>query len=665
MTSEGNEYDAVADRQIGREEDVRRVFDAMPVLVLAMAGPELEVTATTAAYRVLAGRSEMIGLPFREVYPETMGQQIFEMFAGVYRTGNPLDVRAMRAQFEQQGRRIEVFVDVTAVPQRGADGEVTGVIAQVVDVTEQERQRRATQERADVAEARYAQARDVIDTLQRELLPAGVPVLPRAQIAASYLLADADTAAGGDWYDALALEDGRVALVVGDVVGHGVSASATMGQLRIVLEEHLAGTGDVLAAVQAADAATARIPGARAATVCVAVLDPATGQLTYTTAGHPPPLLVPAGDEDKGRYLDTTAGGPLGFEGDRASATTQLTTGDLVLLYSDGILERPGQELSTSTVDLARVAADVTADRALPGSPGLTVERVCEQTIELMIRATGHDDDITLLAAQLTPAPAGFALTVPADTDSLVTLRTGLDEWLTTARVARPDIDALRHAVVELVTNAIDHAYLDSPDTHPVTVTAALDSTGRLEVRVIDQGRWREPRPSPDRGLGLHVTSGVVDSLQLDHDAHGTTAIVRHRLNRPARLLTAESRGPAAGARPAPQADPLIVLDQPSAPEPRLRIDGPIDGATAATVEHEILTAGSTGARSLTVDLTGVTHLASAGVAVLHKLAALHRGNHTELVLFAPVGGNADMVMTLVDLPHRTLDPDTESDDAG
>ncbi|EOD66740.1 SpoIIE family protein phosphatase [Amycolatopsis vancoresmycina] len=658
MTSDGGDHDPAADRRIGRCEDVRRVFDAMPVLVLGMAGPELEVTATTAAYRVLAGRSEMIGVPFREVFPETMGQQIFEMFAGVHRTGNPVQVRAMRAQFEQQGRRIEVFVDVIAVPQRGADGEITGVIAQVTDVTEQERERLATQERANVAEARYAQARGVIDTLQRELLPAGVPVLPRVELAASYLLADADTAAGGDWYDAIALPGGHVALVVGDVVGHGVAASATMGRLRIVLEEHLAGTGDVLAAVRAADAATDRIPGARATTVCVAVLDPATGLLTYTTAGHPPPLIVPAGLDDGGRYLETTAGGPLGTGGERVAATARLATGDLVLLYTDGILERPGQDLGTSTVDLARVAADVTADRALPGSPGLTVERVCEQTIELMIRATGHTDDITLLAAQLTPAPAAFALTVPADTGFLATIRTELDDWLDTARVGRADSTAIRHAVVELATNVMDHAYLDAPDLYPVTVTADLTDTGRVELRVADQGRWREPRPSPDRGLGLHLTSDIVDVLQISHDARGTTAFARHRLTRPARLLTAESWGPASSARPAPQADPLIILDQPSAPRPRIRVDGPIDGATAGTVEHEILAAGATGARSLTVDLTGVTHLASAGVAVLHRLAALHRGNETELVLFAPVGSNADMITTLVDLAHRTLDPD-------
>src|SRR5262249_30103621 len=153
------------------------------------------------------------------------------------------------------------------------------------------------QARAAEVQRRYEQARDVIDALQRELLPGGVPVLPRLEVAASYLLADVETAAGGDWFDALAFEDGRVALGGGDVVGHGISASATMGQLRVLLRERLSATGDLLTALDALNLAARWIPGARAATVCVAVLDPTTGALSYCTAGHPAPLLLPVDGE--------------------------------------------------------------------------------------------------------------------------------------------------------------------------------------------------------------------------------------------------------------------------------------------------------------------------------------------------------------------------------
>lgn len=270
----------------------------------------------------------------------------------------------------------------------------------------QVRRRRTAQQQAVEAQRRCEQVRDVIDTLQRELLPAGVPVLPRVQIAASYLLADEDIAAGGDWFDALSLPDGRVALVVGDVVGHGVAASATMGQLRILLHERLAATADIVTAARAVDAAAGRIRGARAATVCVAIIEPSRGELRYCTAGHPPPPVVTFRGE--ARYLPTTGPGPIGVGGDFTAGsvgTARLGAGEMVLLYTDGILERPGRDLAASTVELAQVAGDVAADRALRGDPAFPAERVCTQALELLTRVTGHSDDVTLLSGQIVATP--------------------------------------------------------------------------------------------------------------------------------------------------------------------------------------------------------------------------------------------------------------------
>ncbi|XGP75939.1 SpoIIE family protein phosphatase [Actinokineospora auranticolor] len=448
---------------------------------------------------------------------------------------------------------------------------------------------------------------------------------------------------------------------MGDVVGHGVAASATMGQLRVLLADRLAATGDVLAALQAVDAATDRIRGSHAATVCVVILNPRTGELHYSTAGHPPPLVVPADGE--ARFLAPTGTGPLGVgahRGPNAVGDERLKPGDLVLLYSDGILERPGREVAESTVELARVAADATADRVMRGDVALAVERACTQTVELLTRVTGHTDDITLLAAQLTKPPKPFGRTVLATHDSLPALRRAVDEWLAEADVDQPDSDAVRHAVIELAANATEHAHIDSPDPHSFTVTGELSDTGVLSMRVTDQGRWREPRPSADRGIGLHMTRKLVATLRVEHDEHGTTATIGLRLTRPAKLITADDTTFRAPTH-APQSAPLLVLEQPTT-TPRIRVDGPIDATTASTVEHQILT-GSTGARSLTIDLTGVTHLASAGVAALHRLTALHRDNNTELRLYARSGTNADTILTLVALPHATQDPDTQPAD--
>jgi hypothetical protein len=245
--------------RVGEAAFVQRLFDELPFKVFALEGPELRVAAATAEFRAFTGRQNMIGVPVQEAFPEIAGQQLIDIPKRVYATGQPASLRDFRAQMElpDTGERVEFFSDFNVRPRRNADGEVTGVVVDIADTTERVRERQAARRLADEARQRYEQARDVIDVLQRELLPIGVPVLPRVQIAASYLLADSETTAGGDWFDAVPLPDGRVALVVGDVVGHGVAASATMGQLRTVLHERLAATADIVTALRAVNTAAA------------------------------------------------------------------------------------------------------------------------------------------------------------------------------------------------------------------------------------------------------------------------------------------------------------------------------------------------------------------------------------------------------------------------
>ncbi|ANZ40166.1 hypothetical protein BBK82_33175 [Lentzea guizhouensis] len=440
--------------------------------------------------------------------------------------------------------------------------------------------------------------------------------------------------------------------MVGDVVGHGLAASATMGQLRVVLSERLAATGDLHAAIASADAAARRIAGAAAATTCVAVLDPETGVVEYAAAGHPPPLVV-SGDE--ARFLRSAGDQPLGVaELDPEVQHATLRPGDLLLLYTDGILERPGRTHAESTVELLRTAAGAAADCAVRGGVPCA-DLVCTQTVELLTGTTGHEDDITLLAAQLVPAPAEFHHRYPAAPASLPLVGTELAEWLGHLRVGTDDTDALRHAVVELATNAVEHAYAGSADEHEFAVSARLTTGGEVEVEVADTGRWREPVPSADRGLGLQITADMVDHFRVAHDDTGTTSVVRHLVSRPARLLTAADTGPATGGRP-PRDRSLHVEAEPSA-TPRIRVSGPVDAHTAAHFEQAVHVAGATGTRSLTVDLGEVTHLAGAAVPVLHRLVSRHRHNSTELLLRAPVGTPADVVMTTVGIDHDTGRP--------
>ncbi|RZU54455.1 serine phosphatase RsbU (regulator of sigma subunit) [Krasilnikovia cinnamomea] len=644
--------------EVGDADTVRAVFDEMPVLLLGMAGPEHRIVAANAAFRATTGRTGHVGQTLVEAFPEMKGQQVYEMYDRVYRTGQQQVAREWHVQMDVEGVRTDGYYDFTVTPWRGPDGEIVGTTLVSLDVTQRVLERQAAQERAEVAERRYAAARDTIVTLQRELLPAGLPVLPGARLAATYLLADADTAAGGDWFDAVAMPGGRVALTVGDVVGHGVAASAVMGQLRAVLQDRLLGDGDIAGALAAVDRLARRTPGARAATVCVAVLDPADGAVTYCTAGHPPPLLI--NGDGPGRYLPSTGAGPLGGDATFPVGTARLAEGDLLVLFTDGLIERPGRDHAGSLVEVAQVAADAAADRVLLGSGLSAVQRVCTQTLELLVRQASHTDDVTMLAVQRVAPPPPLRLRLPARPGVIAQAYRAVGGWLQQLGVGSQDVSAMRHAVGELVTNCVEHAYAGQ-EAGEVTLAAELAPDGAARIEVSDQGRWQERPPATSGrtgGLGLVLADQLVDSLRLRPSAHGTTAEIRHALSTPGRLLTLdEVTAGVPGVRPPRDSDLLLILDEPSAPGPRVRVDGPITAATAGQLTSALQRLTRHGTRSLTVDLTGVTLLSSVGVAGLQDALRRSREHGGLLRLYAAPGSPAQHVLALTALAHTSADP--------
>ena len=389
--------------------------------------------------------------------------------------------------------------------------------------------------RAADAEYSNADGRGIVAELQEALLPTALPVLPRARIAARYLVAGQEQAAGGDWFDAIPLDGGAVALVVGDVVGHGLSASAAMGQLRAVLAELLAAEDDLGRVLRRTDAFAARMPSLRAATLVLVVLDPAAGTLRYTTCGHPPPLVI--GVDGKARYLEGTGTGPLGTGSPPVLASSALAPGELVLLYSDGLVERPHRTIAEGMGELAVVATDAAANRALADRPNKhgpnkhepnehgadpgAAERVCQLSVEVLTR-TGHTDDITALAAQWLAEPVPpLQLALPSARSSLTTARDAFADWLSRLDATADDWEALHLAMVEVVTNAIEHAY---PREAPgiIELDATLGRDGSVTCLITDHGTWRPPDPADaDRGHGLMVAGHVVDKLLVSHPAAG------------------------------------------------------------------------------------------------------------------------------------------------
>jgi anti-anti-sigma factor len=633
----------------GDPEQVASAVEQAPYMFVVCDGPQLRLVAVNAAARAMIPGREALGRPLREAIADLEGQYWIEQYERVYEAGEPVTGREWRAQFTlPDGSIREVYATFALTPWRDSTGRVRGVIGAGTDVTEVVRARMTAEDDLYALHQRDARGREVVGLLQRELLPAGLPVLPSFRVGGSYLPADADASAGGDWFDAVVQPDGRLALIVGDVVGCGIAASATMGQLRAVGHERLDAGASVFEALTALDRLAVQLPGAYAATVCVAVLDPSSGAATYCTAGHPPPLLVSAG---RSRYLPVSGAGPLGTGSTFPTGTASLDVGDLLVLYSDGILERPNMTASAAAVELARVVADTASGAPLRDAGVLPAERACAQTTELLVRTTGHGDDITLVAAQRVTSVPDLRLRMPAALSTMPKSRAALAEWLGQIGAGDDDRFALLHGFGELVANAVEHGRPAAWDGDAVTLYATLTADGHLVAEVTDRGSWHDAERETNRGRGLAIATELVDNVRVDPGARGTTATIRHRLTRPARLLNAHRISvPATPQTTADEPGRFALADASGAHGPRVRVDGPIDATTAPTLRGELTRRARGGVRVLTVDLSGVTFLASAGVSVLYEAVAKLR----TITLYAPVGSPAQRIMALVALPHTT-----------
>ncbi|HVE96708.1 MAG TPA: SpoIIE family protein phosphatase [Pseudonocardiaceae bacterium] len=352
-------------------------------------------------------------------------------------------------------------------------------------------------------------------TLQRAIL--GPTVLP-AGFAVRYEPAISQLAVGGDWYDIVELGADRVGVVVGDCVGHGLAAAAVMGQLRtacrtLLLQDHTA--PHVLAAM---DHVAALIPDAVCTTLFCAIIDRATGTMGYSCAGHPPAIVARA--DGRTELLDGARSVPLAtVDVARLEATAVLAPGDTVLLYTDGLVERRNVLLDTGIGRAREVLA-----QAHHLAPVEIADRLAEQLL-----SDGHDDDVAYLLYQH-PLGVGRTVTttVPAHLQQLAVLRRTVRQWLTATAVDQHTAQELVLAVGEAVTNAVEHAYLDSePGSVELTVSRYPEEL-RLEVR--DHGRWRTiPAPGP-RGRGLKMMEKLTDAVTVDIDDDGTTVRLCKRL---------------------------------------------------------------------------------------------------------------------------------------
>lgn len=656
--------------QIGDAEVIRAAFEDIPFPMAAVEGPTHTIVAANAAYRTFARQPDLIGRPFRQLFSVFPRQQIAELLDLVYAAGEPFTAREWPIGEDQ-------YLDFTLTPWRDPGGGVRGVLVTQVDVTRRVSGERVSElpaaQQTPMQRARSRVWRETI-AVQEAMLPTELPVLPRARIAARYLSAAAEEAAGGDWFDAFLLPDGRVALMVGDVADRGVAASAAVGRLRAVLKHALTVQPELAAVLAEADRFAAGDAALSTVTLCVAVLRPTDGEFCYATCGHPPPLL--AARDGTARFLPGTGARPLaaGTGPLTAHATSHpprpfsgvppvlgsavLGSGEVLLLYTDGLVERPGRTLDDGMADLAIVAGDAVANASLAAwAPAPPAERVSQLTVELLARA-GYSDDVTTLAVwhQPTPLPS-LDIELPASSDTVVTLRRAFSDWLETLGTALADRQFAELAIVEVVTNAVEHAYPPGAPG-PVRLEAAVSADGYLETRVSDRGRWRAPDiTEADRGQGLSVAAQFAEELRVSHaprdasgppSALGTVVAMRHRLHRQPMVAPLAVGPPAART-----ADPPFTVEIEAAePAPLVRVSGPVDYATADRLAGRLLATCRAGVLPLTVDLSAVSILASAGVRVLYQVAAQLAAHGQELTLISEPGSPAAAVLDLVQLPR-------------
>ena len=343
---------------------------------------------------------------------------------------------------------------------------------------------------------RYNRERATALTLQRSLLPTGLSAPSSVEVGHRYLPGSQLIEVGGDWYESIALPGARVALVVGDVAGHGVRAAVTMGRLRTAIRtlamlelppaESLHQLNEIM------EAMGDREP--HFATCAYALYDAVSGTCEIASAGHLPPLLVKP--DGKSQYLDVAPAPPLGVgDGLVSSETFDIEDGSLLVLYTDGLVESRGQDIDDG---LARLQQAVSADAA-----SRPVEELCK-SILTGAYADHQRDDIALLMARLNRINTAHQVTwtLPSELTSAgkarSLVREPLEEW---------ELDSLLPVtellVSELVTNAI--RYTDGD----VTLRLVLESSLTLEI--LDSSpalpRLRHAARDDERGRGLQIVS--------------------------------------------------------------------------------------------------------------------------------------------------------------
>ena len=358
----------------------------------------------------------------------------------------------------------------------------------------------------------------VADRLQRALLPDSFPRIDGAVFHAAYRPASDEAEVGGDWYDAFTLPDGRIAISMGDVAGHGLEAATVMGEIRQAMRTTAVGERSPSALLERINKLINLRKSIGMVTAIFAYYEPQNRQMTYAVAGHPPPVLTIA---DGGFNGFLPGGGvPLGVEAEvRASDwTIVLPPRSCMLFYTDGLIEYSRDILAGEQRLLEASARAFSSD---PENPALALQ-------ERIFDATVNRDDAATLTLSCLAGPVPDCMTFSAIPLAAPIVRSMLHRFCDQHAIPEDQRFAIITAAGEAVANAVEHAYRgDEPGM--VEVRTAVDDR-MIAIEIEDRGRWQPFRQREERGRGIVLMHELMDRVRITSEQNRTViSLTLHR----------------------------------------------------------------------------------------------------------------------------------------
>ncbi|WP_055697937.1 SpoIIE family protein phosphatase [Streptomyces silaceus] len=357
----------------------------------------------------------------------------------------------------------------------------------------------------------YTYQESVADTLQDSMLPHIQPRMSGCDIATRYLPGTLLGRVGGDWFDSVKLPGARTALVVGDVMGHGLNSAAMMGQLRTAVQTMAALDLPPEQLLRNLDDLAQRLGEHYLATCLYAVYDPIAGELHLANAGHIPPVLVRA-EDGRSQLLDLPTGAPIGVGGvPFESVLLRVAPGDRLLMCTDGLVEVRGEDIGVGLATLTESAAH----------PAASMDDACDTIIRALNTRGGRKDDVALLMARLNgiaPEDVAHRRLVPDPSEvgrARELVREQLRAWSLEALG-----DTAELLVSELVTNVVRHARSGRVDLRLVrsgTLLCEVEDDDQTLPTLLSAG------PGDEFGRGLRVVSTLAKEWGTSRTGAGKT----------------------------------------------------------------------------------------------------------------------------------------------